>query len=346
MPLNTFIETVKQKTLVRALPLSLLVSAFWLTPHAQAGWELEWIDNFDGDGVNWDYWYPQVQANYNNEEQCYTDDDSSDDRNFDVSDGTLKIIARRGDIECPGLNGEHRGWTSGRINSKDRREFLYGRLEARLRFDTILNGSWPAFWLLEGRINQAPIAGDNDFAAWPNPGAGEIDVWEWIARRPSGYITNFFPQTCGKKERHDYPGDADDAHSFQRYAIEWTPDHVSFYMNDRQLSVHDMSDCPQFEEPLFVLLNVAIGGDLGGEVDPALNMATMEVDYVAYCSLSEDNNAKACGPNTPLADDTDKDGISNFYDRCGSTPSNTPVDIHGCAEKSAPAVAVPPQAAN
>ena len=64
-------------------------------PLSLAGWEVTWIDRFDETGVNWDKWTPQIQANYNNEVQCYTDDDKLGTTKLrDVSDGTLKIIAR------------------------------------------------------------------------------------------------------------------------------------------------------------------------------------------------------------------------------------------------------------
>ena len=115
------------------LSLILLV-ACCLTGIAQAGWERQWIDSFDGSGLDLNHWTPQVQANYNNEIQCYTDDDSSANKNYDISNGTLKIIARRQAINCPGLGGIPRSWTSGRINSKDKQEFLYGRIESRIRF--------------------------------------------------------------------------------------------------------------------------------------------------------------------------------------------------------------------
>ena len=159
---------------------------------SQAGWEVSWIERFDGEGVNWNNWTAQIQANYNNEIQCYTDDETSEQRNFEVSDGTLKITARRQNINCPGQNGVNRPWTSGRINSKDKAEFLYGRLEARLRFSDLRGGTWPAFWMLENRIAEDPFKGDNDNVNWPNPGAGEIDVWEWYANSRDSYITNFF----------------------------------------------------------------------------------------------------------------------------------------------------------
>ena len=90
----------------------------------QAGWEVTWIDRFDGSGVNWSNWTAQTNANYNNEVQCYTDDETSSNRNYQVSDGTLKITSRRMNINCPGQNGRFREWTSGRLNSKDKAELL------------------------------------------------------------------------------------------------------------------------------------------------------------------------------------------------------------------------------
>jgi len=275
---------------------------------AMAGWEVQWIDKFDGTGVNWDNWTAQTNANYNAEEQCYTDDDSSAERNYDVSDGTLKIIARKNSINCPGLNGQHKNWTSGRLNSKDKREFLYGRIESRIRFEAdaeeLAGGTWPAFWMLENRINQQPVAGDNDTSYWPNPGAGEIDVWEWFSHQPDTYITNFFSSEkyisddCGAEVRYNYPNGSADVQEWHNYAIEWAEDEISFYIDNILVTKQNVSNCSQYEEPMFVLLNVAMGGMLGGSIDPDLQTATMEVDYVAHCFATDTNNAAYCNENT------------------------------------------------
>ncbi|MFU8876513.1 MAG: family 16 glycosylhydrolase [Wenzhouxiangellaceae bacterium] len=271
---------------------------------ASAGWEVQWIDRFDGNGVDWDNWTAQTTANFNNEVQCYTDDDSSELRNYDVSDGTLKIIARRTAIECPGQAGTLRGWTSGRLNSKDKREFLFGRIEARIRFHNLEDGTWPAFWMLEGRINEQPVAGDGDNVGWPNPGASEIDIWEWIGRDPAKYITNFFNTggfACGREMRHDYPNGAVDVLDWHVYAMEWTADRISFFLDDTQVATFDMRGCNVYEEPMFVLLNLAMGGTLGGDIDPSLDEAILEVDYVAHCRQSEDSDAEGCNESTPGA---------------------------------------------
>lgn len=271
---------------------------------ANAGWEVQWIERFDGDGVDWSNWTAQTAANFNNEVQCYTDDDSSEQRNYEVSDGTLKIIARRDDIECPGLDGQPRSWTSGRLNSKDKQEFLFGRIESRIRFHNLEGGTWPAFWMLENRIDEQPIAGDGDDVGWPNPGASEIDVWEWFANDPDSYIINFFNNfgfACGFEARHPYPDGAADVREWHTYAMEWSADKISFFMDDDEVASYDMRGCPVYEEPMFVLLNVAMGGNLGGAIDPELTEAILEIDYVAHCQQSEETDAASCNESTPEA---------------------------------------------
>ncbi len=280
----------------------------WVTFAApvMAGWQLEWIDDFDGSRVNKDNWTSQIQANYNNEIQCYTDDDTSANKNYDVSGGTLKIISRRQSNNCAGLNGALKSWTSGRLNSKDKKEFLYGRIESRIRFNSLKSGTWPAFWMLENRINEHPIANDGDNVGWPNPGAGEIDVWEWYAGQPHTYITNFFNAGgCGSEVRFNYPNGSADVLEWHTYAMEWDQNAIKFYMDDMLVATQNVSGCAQYKEPMFVLLNVAMGGTLGGAIDSTLHSATMEVDYVAHCSATNANNLTRCNPSSPPTETDD-----------------------------------------
>ena len=302
-----------------------------------AGWEVSWIDTFSGDRVNWQNWTAQTNANYNNEVQCYTDDDTSALRNYDVSDGTLKIIARKGTVNCPGQDGRTRDWTSGRLNSKDKGEFLYGRIETRLRFDELRNGTWPAFWALENRIQEQPIAGDDDNINWPNRGAGEIDIWEWHGNNGNSFITAFHnttryagSNTCGAVAYYNYPGGAQDVQDFNVYAMEWTADDISFFINDTEVVRYDMTSCGFYEEPMFLLLNVAMGGTLGGPINSAIETATLEVDYVAHCVATSANNASRCNETTPRMTDSDNDGISDSVDQCPNTASGTAVNAVGC----------------
>lgn len=316
--------------------------SFCLAAPLHAGWEVSWIERFDGQSVDMNNWTPQIQANYNNEVQCYTDDETSPNRNYEVSEGTLKITARRQQIDCPGQNGLSRDWTSGRLNSKDKAEFLYGRVEARLKFSDLRGGTWPAFWMLGNRIAEDPFKGDNDSINWPNPGAGEIDIWEWYGNAGDRYITNFFnANNCAGEVRHAYAGGAPDVQSFHVYAIEWTADEISMFIDDEIVVTHNLSNCPQYEEPMFVLLNVAMGGTLGGVIDSTLNSATLEVDYVSHCVASEVNNVESCNESTPQGADDDNDGIINSADSCPATPVGALVDMSGCTILAEPQIAAP-----
>lgn len=305
-----------------------------LSSTVQAGWQVQWIDKFDNDGVNWDNWTAQTNANYNNEVQCYTDDDSTANQNYQVSDGTLKIIARKQSISCPGLGGAQKSWTSGRLNSKDKAEFLYGRIEAKIKFHNLEGGTWPAFWMLENRINQQPIKNDDDFSNWPQPGAGEIDVWEWFSNEPNTFITNFFnTNSCANEVRYSYPNGGNDVLQWHKYAMEWDENNISFYIDDTLVTSHDISACAQYKEPMFILLNVAMGGSLGGSIDSSLNKATMEVDYVAHCIPDSSNSSAYCDeatPNNTVILDDDDDGVNNDLDLCPGTPLNSIVDSDGC----------------
>jgi beta-glucanase (GH16 family) len=290
------------KKVLSTILMTLLLSSF--SPLTQAGWEIQWIDKFEGNSVNWDNWTAQTEANYNNEVQCYTDDDSSAEKNYDVSDGTLKIIARKKNNHCVGLNGAQKSWTSGRLTSKDKSEFLYGRIESRIRFYNLEGGTWPAFWMLENRIQEQPYKNDNDFSNWPNAGAGEIDVWEWFSNEPNTYITNFFNEKkylnndCGSEVRYNYPNGKSDVLNWHNYAMEWTENNISFYIDETLVASQDVNNCSQYEEPMFILLNVAMGGMLGGEIDANLQKATLEVDYVAHCSANVASDSAFCNEST------------------------------------------------
>jgi len=332
---GNFTSIITQNFITKRRLFTFSLLSLLMTTPAIAGWEVNYIDTFSGNGVNWQNWTAQIDANFNNEVQCYTDDDNSVNKNFDVSDGTLKIIARKQQVNCTGLNNQTRSWTSGRINGKDKREFLYGRIESRIRFHNLEGGTWPAFWMLENRIAESPRKNDDDFSHWPNPGAGEIDVWEWFANSPDTYITNFFNTgggACGNEVRFSYPNGASDVLDWHDYAIEWDENNISFYMDDTLVTSHDVSNCSQYKEPMFVLLNVAMGGNLGGAIDSSLNKVTMEVDYLAHCSATNQNNAVRCNENTPsvYADD-DNDGVENNSDNCPNTQAGESVDENGCA---------------
>jgi hypothetical protein len=159
--------------------------------------------------------------------------------------------------------------------------------------------------MLENRIMEQPIANDGDNVPWPLPGAGEIDVWEWFSNDGGRYITNFFNASpgcsSGNDVRYTYPNGIPDVQDWHDYAIEWDADVARFYIDDHLVRTQNLAGCGQYQEPMFVLLNVAIGGTLGGPVDSTLTQARMEVDYVAHCNATTSNSATRCNESTPGA---------------------------------------------
>ena len=127
---------------------------------AESSWKLVWSDEFDGDSLNTNVWTRETGGSDgggwgNNELQYYTDRTE----NSYVSDGTLKIVAKR-------ENYSNCRFTSARLKTAGKKSFKYGRMEARIKVNGgNQDGVWPAFWMM----------GD-DGTSWP--WCGELDIME------------------------------------------------------------------------------------------------------------------------------------------------------------------------
>ena len=149
-------------------------------------------------------------------------------------------------------------------------------------------GVWPAFWMLGSNIDTVP---------WPQ--CGEIDIMEYKGSAPSiTYGTLHFAGSTGAHEMLGGTKDllADLSADFHRYGVHWKPDEVSFYIDDilvytarksaSQLAVWPFGPNAQGQDPSFYLiLNLAMGGQFGGDIDASLNSATLSVDWVRYYSV-------------------------------------------------------------
>lgn len=189
------------------LPVLLLAGCASDEQVTRRGWELVWADEFDGTLIDQDSWTPLVMPDPHNEElQYYTDRvDAELGANVWLADGALVIEARRKDFE-------HRRYTSARLNTKGKREFLYGRFEARIRQPGEV-GMWPAFWMLGGNIDEV---------GWP--ACGEIDIMEGKGRLPtwtSGALHRG-PDPAGDKitsAEYELP-EGDFHHEWHLFAVE------------------------------------------------------------------------------------------------------------------------------
>lgn len=175
-----------------------------------ASWELVWADEFDGTAIDQETWTPEVMPDpFNEELQYYTDRiDADPGANAWLEDGALVIEARREDFE-------HREYTSARLITKGKREFRYGRFEARIRQPGEV-GMWPAFWLLGGNIDEV---------GWPR--CGEIDIMEGKGRLPqwtSGALHRGPDPSSNRITVGEYELASGSFHDeWHVFAVEWEP---------------------------------------------------------------------------------------------------------------------------
>jgi beta-glucanase (GH16 family) len=226
--------------------------------------KLVWEENFDGETLNGKFWNIDMGNGCpicgwgNNERQLYND------KNVRVENGNLIITAKR--------NGDM--YTSGRINSKSKKEFKYGRMEARAKLP-MGQGLWPTFWMLGFDYNEV---------GWPK--SGEIDILEYVGREPHTLFTTLHtPESYGSSINTQKTIVPDLEESFHIYAIEWTKDKIDFFIDEHlvytfQPAVKNENTWP-FNKPFYFIINTAIGGNFGGQViDNSIFPQEFVVDYV------------------------------------------------------------------
>lgn len=239
------------------------------------GRTLIWEDDFTGttlNTANWDY-----ENNYSrpNEVQNYV----AGTNNVWVENSNLVIKAKK-----EWSNGKE--WSSGCIHTDNKREFMYGRFEAKIKIPQTI-GSFPAFWTLGGNYEEG------GGITWPY--CGEIDIME----HKYGYAWT----TAGALYRTDLVWDNWDAKDLGRvdsvnigsfddyhiYAMEWTHDRLDYYVDDRLIGHSDISDDStwfMFHQPHYILLNQALGA-AGGSVPSNMTEYTMYVDWVRVYAPQE-----------------------------------------------------------
>jgi beta-glucanase (GH16 family) len=251
---------------------------------------LVWSDEFDGTGaINGANWYHQTQliagnSWANGEVQHYTNREA----NSYVSNGTLKIKAIKETYTDQGYQKEY---TSARLNSKF--AFKYGRVEVRAKLPSVA-GTWPAIWLLGKNINEDGTYWDNegfDTDSWPF--CGEIDIMEPNVAKTQTLATWHWDNGSGYQyNSNSVPlANTDASQNFHDYVLEWSPDTMKIYIDNTL--VNQMPTVNPFNEEFFVLLNVAMGGSLGGPIAGSFTSDIMEIDYVRVYQESSLSTSKA-----------------------------------------------------
>ena len=226
--------------------------------------ELIWEENFDGKSLNFENWNFELGDGCpncgwgNNERQLYTTE------NHQVDNGLLTITAKK--------SGD--GYTSTRITTKGKKEFLYGRIEARAKLP-IGHGIWPAFWMLGTNISSV---------GWPQ--CGEIDILEYVGREPDMVFTSLHTKDShGNTVNTKKTKFSDIEEGYHVYAAEWSTDKIEFYVDD--ILVYTFAptvktqDTWPFNQPFYIIVNMAIGGNFGGpKVDDSIFPQDFVIDYI------------------------------------------------------------------
>ena len=260
--------------------------------------QLLWSDEFSGaagaspDGADWTSdstdgcGSPYFNCGWGNaEKEYYLPGQNTTDGS---ADGILNILANRQtnatNYSCYYGRCE---WVSGKMTTYGKVAFTYGYMEARIKVPAG-NGTWPAFWMLGTNINTVP---------WP--ACGELDIMEEVGRFPyTDYGTAHYADGAGAHASLGGTKNMTEVLSagYHRYGMLWKPDSVTFLIDDQIVYIANRADTSlahwpfgpdaQGADPSFYLiLNLAMGGNFGGDVDSGLNSATMKVDYVRYYSV-------------------------------------------------------------
>ena len=246
-------------------------------------YKLVWSDEFNGTTLDQNVWTIQTgTGNWgwgNDEKQYYT----GRSQNLRVEGGYLIIEAKK-----ESYSGSN--YTSARIMSQGKKEFKYGRMEASISVPSG-GGLWPAFWMLGQNIGSV---------GWPT--CGEIDIMEYVGNHPNVVLGTLHTKNNnggnGIGYSHTTTGIAD---NFHIYGVEWVceekngRDVIRFYIDDKVYgeateTVIDDRDSWPFNQPFYFILNLAVGGNLGGAIDDNIwsTQRMMKVDWVRVYQRSEE----------------------------------------------------------
>lgn len=241
-----------------------------LPPQVPAGYALVWADEFEVAGLpDPTRWVYDTERNalgwYNNELQYYA---AARPQNAVVSGGRLQIVARAESLSgLPDWGGQR--YSSARLITRGLAAWTYGFFEVRAKLPCG-RGTWPAIWMLG--------------TSGPWPVAGEIDIMEHVGSNPGRVFGTVHTQVSAGPGTGAAVQVPDACTAFHDYQLHWTASELAIgidgvvyyrYPNPRA----GRATWP-FDAPQYLLLNIAIGGTLGGAVDDTIFPVTMEIEHV------------------------------------------------------------------
>lgn len=190
-----------------------------------------------------------------------------------INSNVLVIEARK-ELGGPCWWGQRCQYTSGKLVTRYKKSFQYGRIEARMKLPRV-QGIWPAFWMLGDAYNTR---------SWPQ--GGEIDIMEHVN---TNNITSGALHGPGYSGSTPITGHLEHSVSidstYKVYAIEWDKDGIAWYVDDTEFYRVSKAEVQQYgeyvyDQPFWLLLNMAVGGSWPGNPDSDFPTTRMYVDYI------------------------------------------------------------------
>lgn len=263
----------------------LIEKADFSAPKERAGMQLVWHDEFNTEGVpDTTVWRHERGFVRNHELQWYQPENAS------CKNGVLLIEGRRTNLPNPQFKEGRTDWrnrknitfTSSSIQTRGKKDWLFGTFIIRTRIDTTL-GAWPAIWTL----------GVKD----PWPSNGEIDIMEFYRHKNEPIILGNFAWGTGKANVAKWDGakiplthftknKPNWVKEFHIWQMDWDKTSLKLYLDGALINEADLKETVNpdgknpFLQPHYLLLNLAIGGDNGGTPRASTSLIRYEVDYV------------------------------------------------------------------
>ena len=236
-------------------------------PQEARDWKLVWEEEFNKDGVIDETVWSKIPRGGSDWNRHMSDHDAL----YDVKDGNLIL---RGMVN-PGLPNDNAPFITGGIFTKDKKGFHHGKIEIRAKLGNA-KGAWPAFWLL-------PF----DNTGWPH--GGEIDIMERLNSDSIAYQTVHSHYTVNLKQSRPKKGSTGPIRKdeYNMYAVELYPDKLVLSINGKETLTYPKIETElegqfPFDRPFYLLLDMQLGGQWVGEVEPKDLPVEMYIDWVRF----------------------------------------------------------------
>ena len=229
---------------------------------------LVWSEEFEGnnlDNSTWTYDLGDGSAfgipGWGNQEvQTYT----ASSKNLKIANGFLTITAIKENLDG-------KSYTSARIKSQNKFSFKHGQLKVRAKFPQS-KGTWPAIWLMGANL---------DAVGWPN--CGEIDLVEQNGQEKNKVLGTVHWKNTADNTNAKFSDEITAANvsaDFKEYRLIWNENTIKMYVESVKYFDINLNESLPFNQEFFLLLNVAMGGSLGGDIPASFNQDSMVIDYI------------------------------------------------------------------